>query len=144
MPYRGGAPATQDLVSGQIDLRLGTETSQVLPYLRDGRLKAYAVLTKTRWRPAPEIPTIEEAGLSDLRIALWHGLWAPKGTPRDVVAKLSAAAAAALADPLVRQRLETLGMEIPDKVTPEALGDFHKAEIAKWWPIIKQAGVKAP
>ena len=142
VPYRGGAPATQDLLSGQIDLRLGTEASQVLAYMRAGKVKPYAVLAKTRWRPAPDIPTIEEAGVPDLHIALWHGLWAPKGTPRDVIVKLNAAVVAALADPVVRARLEALGMEIPAQQTPEALGAFHQAEIGKWWPVIKAAGIK--
>lgn len=144
VPYRGGTPATQDLVSGQIDLRLGTEASQVLVYLREGRIKPFAVLAKTRWKPAPEIPTIEEAGVPGLHIALWHGLWAPKGTPLTIVAKLNAAVVSAIAEPLVQQRIEALGMEMPtmDERTPQALGEYHKAEIAKWWPVIKASGVK--
>ena len=142
VPYRGGAPATQDLLSGQIDLRLGTEASQVLAYLRSGQMKPYAVLAHNRWRPAPDIPTIEEAGVPSLTISLWHGLWAPKGTPRDVIDKLSRAAAEAMNDPTVQKRLEALGMEIPREHTPQALAAFHKAEIEKWWPVIKSANIK--
>jgi len=144
VPYRGGNLATQDLLAGTIDLRLGTEASQVHTYLKTGKLKAYAMLTEKRWRTSPDIPTIGEAGLPGLDIALWHGLWAPKATPKPAIAKINAAVAAAMVDPLVLQRLEVLGMDVPAPAqrTPEALGAFHKAEIAKWWPVIKAAGVK--
>ena len=144
VPYRGGNLATQDLVGGTIDLRLGTEASQVLVNLREGKLKAYAMLTEKRWRTAPEIPTIAEAGLAGLDISLWHGLWAPKGTPKAAIAKLNAAVADAMADPLAIARLDLLGMDVPEpgQRTPEALGVFHRAEIAKWWPVIKAANLK--
>jgi tripartite-type tricarboxylate transporter receptor subunit TctC len=144
VPYRGGNLATQDLVAGTIDLRLGTEASQVHTYMKSGKLKAYAMLTEKRWRAAPEIPTIAEAGLAGLDISLWHGLWAPKATPKPVIAKLNAAVAEAVADPLVLARLEVLGMDVPEPTqrTPEALGAFHRAEIAKWWPVIKAANIK--
>jgi tripartite-type tricarboxylate transporter receptor subunit TctC len=144
VPYRGGNLATQDLVAGTIDLRLGTEASQVHTYLKSGKLKAYAMLTQKRWRTAPEIPTIGEAGVAGLDISLWHGLWAPKGTPKSAIDKINAAVAEAVADPQVVQRLDVLGMDVPEpgQRTAAALGAFHKAEIAKWWPVIKAANIK--
>jgi tripartite-type tricarboxylate transporter receptor subunit TctC len=144
VPYRGAAPAIQDLVSGQIDLRFAAEASSMLPYLQSGKVKPFAVLTKNRWSAAPHIPTIDEAGVAGLHIYVWCGLWAPKGTHRDIIAKLNAAVVDALADPRVRQRLAELGLEIPsrDQQTPEGLATFHKADIEKWWPIIKAAGVQ--
>jgi tripartite-type tricarboxylate transporter receptor subunit TctC len=144
VPYRGAPPVVQDLVAGQIDLAC-LEASNVLPHVRAGKIKAYAVLSKSRWRAAPDIPTVEEAGAPGLYMPFWFGLWAPKGTPNDIIAKLNAAVVDALADPSMRQRLTDLGHEIPprEEQTPEALGTFHKAEIEKWWPIIKAAGIKA-
>lgn len=144
VPYRGGGPANQALVAGQVDLRIAAEASQMLPHLRSGTIKAYAVLAKTRWSAAPEIPTIDEAGVSGLYISVWTGLWAPKGTPKEIVARLNAAAVDSLSDPAVRQRAADIGFEIPprDQQTPEALAAFHKAEIDKWGPIIKAANIK--
>jgi len=144
VPYRGGAPATQDLVSGQIDLRLGGEASVTLPYLRSRQIRIYAVMGRSRWQAAPDIPTIDEAGISGLNMSLWFGLWAPKATPDAVIATLNAAVVETLADPAVRQRFDHLGMEIParDQLTSEALAVHHKAEIEKWWPIIKAANIK--
>jgi len=141
--YRGGAPAYQDLMAGHVDL-MCAEASATLPHVRSGKIKAYAVLADTRWRLAPDIPTLDEVGVPGLYISFWHGLWVPKGTPKDVIAKLNAAVAEALADPTVRQRVTELGQDIPppDQQTPEALRAYHKAEIEKWWPIIKAAGVK--
>ena len=133
-----------DLVSGQVDVR-PTEASTALPHLPGGKIKAYAVLAKTRWVAAPEIPTIDEAGVPGLHIALWHGLWAPKNTPQDVIAKLNRAVVETLADPLVRRRISDLGLEIPprEKLTPAALHAHHQAEIDKWWPLIKASGITA-
>jgi tripartite-type tricarboxylate transporter receptor subunit TctC len=145
VPYRGGGPANQDLVGGQVDLRIGAEASQMLPHIRAGRTKGYAVLSGQRWPALPDLPTADEAGVPGIHISVWTGLWAPKGTPRDIVAKLNAAVVQTLADPAARQRIADVGFEIPapDQLTPEALAAYHKAETGKWWPIIKAANIKA-
>ena len=144
VPYKGGSPAMQDLIAGHIDLRMGSEASQTLPFLRSGAIKAYAILGKNRWFGAPDIPTIDEAGGLALHLPFWNAMWAPKGTPKGIVAKLNGVVTDALNDTAVRQRLTALGMEIPppEERTPEALRAFHRSEIAKWWPIIKSAGIK--
>jgi tripartite-type tricarboxylate transporter receptor subunit TctC len=143
VPYRGAAPRMQDMLSGQIHLAFDQAASS-LPQVRSGNLQAYAVTAKTRLAVAPDIPTVDEAGLPGFYISVWHGLWASKGTPNDVVAKLNAAVVDALADPTVRARLTELGQELPPRAqqTPEALAAYQKAEIEKWWPIIKSAGIK--
>jgi len=144
VPYRGTAPAMQDLMAGRVDLILD-QAGNSLPWVRSGKIKAYAVTAKTRMAAAPDIPTVDEAGLPGLYISVWHAIWVPKGTPKEIVARLNAAVVEALADPAVRQRLADLGQEIPprEQQTPEALGAYHEAEIAKWWPLIKAAGIKA-
>jgi tripartite-type tricarboxylate transporter receptor subunit TctC len=144
VPYRGAAPAIQDLVAGQIDMVM-SDPVVALPQVRAGTIKAYGVTTKTRLRSAPDIPTLHEAGLPGFDIAQWHGLWLPKGTPKNIIARLNAAVTDALADPTVRARLADLAQETFPRAqqTPEALGALHKAEIEKWWPIIKAAKIKS-
>jgi tripartite-type tricarboxylate transporter receptor subunit TctC len=144
VPYRGGAPTLQDVVAGQIDLAILDPTTS-LTQVRAGLVKAYAVLAKVRLAAAPDIPTVDEAGLPEFYASLWHGLWVPKRTPPTIITKLNAAVVGALADPGVRARLADLGQEIfpRDQQTPEALRAFQKAEIEKWWPIIKAAGIRA-
>jgi tripartite-type tricarboxylate transporter receptor subunit TctC len=143
VPYRGGAPVMQDLVAGQIDM-FCAEASQTLSFVRSGAIRAFAVMSKERWPAAPEVPTMEEVGVSGMYISFWNGLWVPKGTPSEIVAKLNGAVVDALADPAVRQRLTELGHVIAtrEEQTPQALGAFHKAEIETWWPIIKAANIK--
>jgi tripartite-type tricarboxylate transporter receptor subunit TctC len=138
VPYRGGAPVMQDLVAGQIDM-FCAEASQTLSFLRAGTIKAFAVMSKARWLAAPEVPTFDEVGAPGMYISFWNGLWAPKGTPAEVIATLDAAVVDSLADSTVRQRLTDLGHVIAtrEEQTPEALAAFHRAEIEKWWPIIK-------
>jgi tripartite-type tricarboxylate transporter receptor subunit TctC len=141
--YRGGAPAMQDMLAGTIDI-MCAEASQTLAHVQAHKIKAFAVMGRKRYAGLPEVPTMEEMGITGMDISFWHGLWAPKGTPKDVVAKINDAARKALDDPAVQKRVAALGMTIPDKaeLTPQALHDFHKAEIDKWWPIIKSYGIK--
>jgi tripartite-type tricarboxylate transporter receptor subunit TctC len=143
VPYRGAAPAIQDLLAEQIDLLI-PQAADALPAVRTGMVKAYAVTAMTRLITAPDIPTIDEAGLPGFHVSAWHGLWVRRGTPKANIDKLNAAVVGALADPLVRSRLIELGQEIPprDQQTSEAIAVFHKAEIEKWWPIIKASGIK--
>ena len=143
VPYRGAGPAIQDLIAGNIDLYLD-QVSNSIGHVRNGSIRAYAVTSKTRLPSAPEIPTTDEAGLPGFYVSVWHGLWAPKNTPKDVIAKLNAAVRETLADPAVRKRLADLGQEIPplDQQTPQGLASFQKAEIEKWWPIVRAANIK--
>lgn len=140
--YRGGAPAMQDMLAGTIDI-MCAEASQTLAHVTAHKMKAFAVMGRKRYAGLPDVPTMEEMGITGMDISFWHGLWAPKGTPKDVIAKLNDAVVKALADPVVQKRVALLGMTIPDKaeLTPQALHDFHKAEIDKWWPIIKSYGI---
>ncbi len=142
VPYRGTAPALNDLVAGQIDI-IVDQLSNSINQVRAGNIRGYAVTDTKRAEQAPDIPTTDEAGLPGFHMTLWSGLWVPKGTPKEIVAKLNAAAVEALGDPQVREALEKLGLQMPpaDQLTPEALGAWQKAEIAKWWPIIKAAHV---
>ena len=143
IPYRGTGPAMQDLVGGRIELMFD-QASNSMPHLRNGRIKAYAVTAKNRLASAPEIPTVDEAGLPGLYLSIWYGIWAPKGTAPEIIARLNGAVVASLADPDTRKRLADLGQEIPprDEQTPQALRAFQKAEIEKWWPIVKAAGIR--
>jgi len=141
--YRGAAPALQDLMGGQIDF-LFDHLAHSLPHVRAGKVRAYAVTAPARSPSAPDIPTFDEAGVPGLHVLIWYGLWAPRGTPADVIARLNGAVREALADPGVRQRLSDLGQVIPppEQQTPEALAAYHKAEIDKWWPLVRAAGIK--
>ena len=143
VPYRGGAPVMQDLVAGQIDL-FCAEASQTLTYIRGGQMKAFMVMAKERWPAAPEVQTVDEAGARGLYISFWHGLWVPKGTPQEVIAKLNAAVVETLRDASVHKRLTDLGLVVAtrEQQTPQALAAHHKAELEKWWPIMKAAGIK--
>src|SRR5580698_5765799 len=144
VPYRGLAPAMQDIIAGRIDV-LVDQPSDAVPQIKSGTIKGYAVTAEKRASIAPDIPTVDEAGLPGLHLTPWHSLWVPKGTPKDIVTKLNTAAIDALADPTVRQRLSDVGQEIVprDQQTPEALAVYYKSETDKWWPIIKAAGIKA-
>jgi hypothetical protein len=144
VPYRGGAPALHDLVAGQIDLMLATAADSV-EHVRGGSIKAFAIMAKSRSPAAPNILTVDEAGLPGLYFSNWAAFFAPSATPKNVIAKLNAAIMIALADPTVRTRLADIGQEIPprEQQRPEALRALQKAEIEKWWPIIKAAGIKA-
>ena len=143
VPYRGAGPALLDLVAGQVDI-MSTGPAIALPHIRDGAVKVYAVTAKDRLAAAPDIPTTDEAGLPGFYFSAWAGLWVPKGTPRDIIDRLDAAVRDALADPTIRRRLAVLAIEVPppEQLGPKTLGAFHKAEIDKWWPIIKAAGIK--
>ncbi len=142
--YRGAAPAMQDLIAGHIDLYFDQAVTAV-PNIRAGKVKAYAVTAKTRVAAAPDIPTVDEAGLPGLYMAVWHGIWAPRATPKNIVGRLNSAVIEALADPAVRKRLGDLGQDIPPREhqSPEGLGAYQRAEVDKWWPLIKAAGIKA-
>ena len=143
VPYRGGAPLIQDLVGGQIDFSCDL-ASNALSQVRSHNLIPYAVMAQARWFAAPEVPAADEVGLRELYVSAWHGLWAPRDTPEEVIAKINAAVASALADPAARQRVTDLGMEIPprEQQSPASLGALQKTEIEKRWPIIRAAGIK--
>jgi tripartite-type tricarboxylate transporter receptor subunit TctC len=143
VPYKGGAPVMADLMANQVDLFCG-EASQMLPHFKSGRIKPLLVMSKSRWRPMPDVLTAEDVGASDTHIAFWQGMWAPKGTPRAIVAKINDAVVKAFADPATIKRVTELGQEIParESIAPQALAAYHKAEINKWWPLIKGANIK--
>jgi tripartite-type tricarboxylate transporter receptor subunit TctC len=133
----------QDLVAGQIDLMFD-QAANTLPQLRNGKIKAFAVSAMKRLALAPDIPTMDEAGVPGFYLSVWHGMWAPKGTPRDVIAKLNSSIVIGLANPALQQKLIDLGQEVPlrDQQTPEVLSAYQKAEAEKWWPIIRAANIK--
>jgi tripartite-type tricarboxylate transporter receptor subunit TctC len=144
IPYRGAGPAMTDLVSGQVDL-LVVQGAVALPQIRGGKIKAIANLSPQRSASMPDIPTSDETGVKGLYMSGWFGFWAPKGTPKDIIAKLNAAMIEALADPAVKARFTELGLDVAPRElqTPEGLAAFQKTEIDKWWPIIKDAGISA-
>jgi tripartite-type tricarboxylate transporter receptor subunit TctC len=144
IPYKGTGPAMNDLLGGQVDL-LCDQTTQTVPMIKDGRVKVYGVTTLKRLSALPNVPTLDEQGLKGFEVKVWHGLYAPKGTPTAVTEKINMALRAALQDPTVVQRLAELSSDIPpsDKITPNGLKTYLEAEIAKWGPVIKKAGVYA-
>lgn len=143
VPYRGGNQAMTDLIAGTIDFQCSI-ASNSLPHVRNGYLKPLAVMAKKRWFAAPEVPTVDEEGVPGLYLSIWHGLWAPKGTPKARIEKLNAAVVAALNNPLVRKRFHDQGDDFfaPEQMSPEGLHALQKAEIEKWWPMIKKAGIR--
>lgn len=144
VPYKGGGPVMADLLGNQVDLFCG-EASQMLGHFQSGKIKPLVVMSKQRWRPMPDVATMEETGASDTYINFWQGMWAPKGTPRAVIAKITDAVVKAFADPVVIKRLTDLGQDLPsrEQIAPRALAAYHKSEIDKWWPLIKGANLKA-
>ena len=143
IPYRGVAPAMQDLIAGNIDFMIDQATNS-LPQVRAGKIRAYAATAKSRLSAAPEIPTVDEAGLPGFYISIWQALWVPAATPTDIVARLNAAVVSALGNPAVVRRFADIVQEIPprDQQTPNALAALQRAEINKWWPMIKAAGIQ--
>lgn len=143
VPYRGAGPAMQDLIAGHIEIMFD-QASGAMSHVRSGLIKVYAVTSKTRLPTAKDIPTADEAGLPGFVIDTWHGLWVPKGTPKEIIAKLNDAVIKALADPAVEKKFAEIGQELPplDQRSSAALAVFHKAEADKWWPIIREANIK--
>jgi tripartite-type tricarboxylate transporter receptor subunit TctC len=144
VPYRGGGQAVQDLIAGNVHLQCGIDASSTLSLVRSGKIRAYAVMRETRWASAPEVPTVDEAGLPGFHVASWNSLWVRHGTPRPVIDRLNAAVVESLADPAVGGQLVGLGQEIPPRAqqTPEALGAYHRAEMDRWLPIMKAENIK--
>jgi tripartite-type tricarboxylate transporter receptor subunit TctC len=144
VPYKGTGPAMTDLLGGQVDL-LCDQTTQTVPMIRDGRVKIYGVTSTSRLAALPSVPTLDEQGLKGFEVKVWHGVYAPKGTPRDITEKLTRALREALTDAAVVKRMADLSSDIPpaDKISPEGLRTHLQAEIAKWGPVIKKAGVFA-
>jgi tripartite-type tricarboxylate transporter receptor subunit TctC len=144
VPYKGTGPAMTDLIGGQVDF-MCDQTTNTTPQIRGGKVKAYSVTTAARIKTMPDLPTVQESGIPGFQVGIWHGMWAPKGTPKPVIDKLVAALQAALKDPAVVTKFADLGTEpVPqDQATPAALAKHLKAEVDKWAPIIKKAGVYA-
>ena len=142
IPYRGGAPAMQDLISGQFNI-MCTASGSFLPLVRNGQIRAYAVTAASRMTGEPRIPTVDEAGLPGLHASIWNAIWAPKGTPHDTIAALNGAALKALDDPVFGKRVVDMGLDMPpgDRRTPESLAKFQHSEIEKFWPLMKAAGI---
>jgi tripartite-type tricarboxylate transporter receptor subunit TctC len=143
IPYKGGGPAMTDMIAGHVDL-LMVQAAIALPQVRAGKIRAMAVLQPSRSPVVEGVPSVDEAGVPGLYLPGWFGFFAPKGTPKDVIAKLNAAMVEALADPAIKARFADLGLDIAsrEQQAPEGLAAFQKAEIEKWWPLIKAAGIK--
>jgi tripartite-type tricarboxylate transporter receptor subunit TctC len=143
VPYRGGAPALQDIVAGNVDMMCDLAANS-LAQVRAGNIKAYAVTSKKRWFAAPDVPTVAEAGVPGIELTNWLGAFAPKGTPKDIVLKLNAAFKAAMADPIIRERIAVQGLEIPppEQQTPEAFAAYLKTEMNKWGAVVRESGIK--
>jgi tripartite-type tricarboxylate transporter receptor subunit TctC len=143
VPYRGGAPALQDIVAGNVDTMCDLAANS-LAQVKAGNVKAYAVTSKKRWFAAPDVPTVGEAGVPGVEVINWLGAYAPKGTPKEAVAKVNAAFKAAMADPAVRQRIADQGLEIPpaEQQSPEAFAAYLKSEMNKWGAVIRESGIK--
>lgn len=143
VPYRGGAPLVQDMLGDHIDFAFG-QAAGYITNVEAGQFKALAVLQPKRWWAAPNVPTLDELGFKDIDVTFWHGLWAPKGTPPDVIAKLNAAVRVTLADATVQERFKKVGQEIwpVDHQTPEALAAQQRAQLDKWMPVILESGIK--
>jgi tripartite-type tricarboxylate transporter receptor subunit TctC len=143
VPFRGAAPALLAIMSGHVDMTFD-QASGALSTVRGGGVRAYAVTAKQRLASAPDIPTVDEAGLPGFYVSIWQGVWAPKGTPKEAIAKLNAAIVGALKDPAVRKKLTDIGQELPapEQMTPEGFGAYHKAEMERWTPVIKAADIK--
>ena len=144
VPYRGGGPAVQDMAAGQVDLMLDQAANALGP-VRGGSVKAYAVMSQTRWQALPDVPSIDESGTPGLYVAYWHAMWAPKGTPKPIIDRLNAAVMRALADSNASKRLSDVGHDVfpREQQSPAALAAYHQAEIDKWWPIVRASGLKA-
>jgi tripartite-type tricarboxylate transporter receptor subunit TctC len=144
VPYRSGAAAFGDVLAGHVTFIFDQFTGSSVEMYRRGQVRPFAVTAKSRLPSLPDIPTVDEAGIPGLYVSTWYGLWAPKGTSKEIVAKLNAAVVAALAEPELRKRLDAQSSVVPprEQQTPESLGAFQKSEIAKWWPTIKAANIK--
>jgi tripartite-type tricarboxylate transporter receptor subunit TctC len=143
VPYRGVAPVIPDLVAGNIDFAI-LDPITTLPQIRAGRIKAFAMLSGRRTAMAPDIPTVDEGGAPGVHMEPWQAIWAPKGTPKDVIARLNAAVVSALSDEAIRKKFAEQSYDLTprERLTPEYLAQFHKGQIEQWWPVIRAAGIK--